>query len=290
MMNKQFQDYPSLPKSYKGKFPFRICTTSFIYPDHYIANVKMLGSYLDEIELLLFESTGRDALPSGSVIAELGRLAGEFDLSYNVHLPTDISISDLNLDRQRDAVETMVRVIELVQPLCPSALILHVPYIDESSKDDNSRRWQDRVYKNLEKMLAVVENRKIIAIETLEYPLELLETVIVDLGLSICLDLGHLMVYGYDVKEVFNKYVLKTSVLHLHGVEHNRDHTTLSRLSPELIETVLGVLRRFTGVVSLEVFSYDNLISSLQFLENHWERRFPLAYAGNAKRKTTDAD
>jgi len=290
MMNKQQAEYPALPKSYKGKFPFKICTTSFIYPDHYIPNVKMLGPYLDEIELLLFESTGRDALPSRSVIAELGRLAGEFDLSYNVHLPTDISISDLNLDRQRDAVETMVRVIELVQPLCPSALILHVPYIDESLKDDSSKRWQDRVNKNIEKILAVVENRKIIAIETLEYPLELLETIIVDLDLSICLDLGHLMVYGYDVKEVFNKYALKTSVLHLHGVEHNRDHTTLSRLSPELIETVLGVLIRFTGVVSLEVFSYDNLISSLQFLENRWERGLPLAYAGNAKRKTTNAD
>jgi sugar phosphate isomerase/epimerase len=236
----------------------------------------MLGPYLDEIELLLFESAGCDALPSGPVIAELGRLAGEFDLSYNVHLPTDISIGDLNLDRQRDAVETLVRVIELVQPLCPSALILHVPYIDESLKDDNSKRWQDRVYKNLEKILAVVENRKIIAIETLEYPLELLETVIVDLDLSICLDLGHLMVYGYDVKEVFNQYALRTSVLHLHGVEHNRDHTTVSRLSPELIETVLGVLMRFSGVVSLEVFSYDDLISSLQFLENHWERGLPL--------------
>jgi len=272
MMNKQFQDYPSLPKSYKGLFPFKICTTSFIYPDHYIPNVKMLGPYLDEIELLLFESTGCDALPSRSVIAELGRLAGEFDLSYNVHLPTDISISDLNLDRQRDAVETMVRVIELVQPLCPSALILHVPYIDGSLKDDNVPSWQDRVYKNLEKILSVVENRKIIAIETLEYPLELLEAVLVDLDLAICLDLGHLMVYDHDVKKVFNKYGLKTSVLHLHGVENNRDHTTLNRLSPELTETVLWVLKRFTGVVSMEVFSYENLTSSLKFLEYHWEK------------------
>jgi sugar phosphate isomerase/epimerase len=270
MENQQQPGYPSLTKSYKGRFPFKIATTSFIYPDHYIPNVKMLGPYMDEIELLLFESTGPDALPSRSVIAELGRLAGEFDLSYNVHLPTDISISDRDPARQREAVETMVRVIELVHPLCPSALILHVPYIEESLKEHNVKSWQDRVYKNLEKILSAVENKKIIAIETLDYPLELLEDIIVDLGLAICLDLGHLMVYDYDVLEVFNKYSFKTSVLHLHGVESGRDHTTLDRLSEKLTATVMRVLKRFSGVVSLEVFSFENLNSSLKFIENHW--------------------
>ena len=272
-MKKQFQDYSFLPKSYKGLFPFKICTTSFIYPDHYIPNVKMLGPYMDEIELLLFESTGPDALPSKSVITQLGRLAAEFDLSYNVHLPTDISISDPDTVRQRDAVEALMRVIERVQPLGPSALILHVPYADGLLKDDKTKSWQARVYKNLEKILSVVENKKVIALETLEYPPELLEAIIVDLQLAICLDLGHLIVYGYDVKDVFKKYAFKTSVLHLHGVENNRDHTTLRRLSPDLMQTVLWVLKRFTGVVSIEVFSYEDLMSSLKYLENHWEQR-----------------
>ena len=272
MTNQQPLEYPSLTKSYKGLYPFKICTTSFIYPDHYIPNVKMLGPYLDEIELLLFESQGTDVLPTRKVITELCRLAAEFDLSYNVHLPTDISISDLNLDRQRDAVETMVRVIERVQPLGPSALILHVPYVEESLKEDNVRNWQDRVYKNLEQIITAVENRRIIAIETLDYPLEMLEDIIVGLDLSICLDLGHLMVYDYDLIKVFDKYCFKTSVLHLHGVENDRDHTTLDRLSEKSASTVMGVLRRFTGVVSIEVFSFENLDSSLKFLESHWKK------------------
>jgi len=232
----------------------------------------MLGPYMDQIELLLFESTGRDALPSRSVIAELGRLAGEFDLGYNVHLPTDISIADRNPARQKDAVETMVRVIERVQPLGPSALIFHVPYIEESLKEDDVRNWQDRVYNNLEQIIPAVENQRIIAIETLDYPLELLDNIILDLDLAICLDLGHLMVYDYDVLEVFNKYAFKTSVLHLHGVENGRDHTTLDRLSEKLASTVLRVLKRFTGVVSIEVFSFENLDSSLKFLESHWKK------------------
>lgn len=273
MKSQQPPEYSPLPKSYKGRFPFKICTTSFVYPDHYIPNVKMLGPHMDEIELLLFESTGPDALPSRSVITELARLAAEFDLSYNVHLPTDISISDLDTVRQRDAVEALMRVIERVQPLGPSALILHVPYADGPLKDDKTRSWQDRVYKNLEKILTVVENKKVIALETLEYPLELLEAIIVDLQLAICLDLGHLIVYGYDVKDVFYKYARNATVLHLHGVENNRDHTSLCRLSPDLMETVLWVLKRFTGVVSIEVFSYEDLMSSLKYLEIHWQKR-----------------
>jgi sugar phosphate isomerase/epimerase len=79
------------------------------------------------------------------------------------------------------------------------------------------------------------------------------------------------MVYDYDLIEVFNKYFDKTSVIHLHGVENDRDHTAVDRLSDTLTSTVLRILKRFTGVVSLEVFSFENLNSSLNFIENHWE-------------------
>jgi hypothetical protein len=43
--------YPALPKSYKGLYQFRLGTTSFIYPDHYLPNVKMLGPYLNEMSV-----------------------------------------------------------------------------------------------------------------------------------------------------------------------------------------------------------------------------------------------
>ena len=271
-MNQQPQGYPSLTKSYKGIYPFKLGTTSFIYPDHYISNVKLLGPYLDEIELLFFESKGIDALPSKSVITELSRLAKEFDLNYNVHLPTDISISSLDHREQRYAVETMIRVMELVAPLSPSALTLHVPYTDGSFEENIVKSWQDRVYNNLHKILFTVLQKDIIAIENLDYPFELVEDIILELDLKICLDLGHLMVYDYDIIKVFNKYSHKTSIIHLHGVEKARDHTTLDRLPEKLADAVLRVLKRFTGVVSLEIFSFENLNSSLKFLENHWEK------------------
>lgn len=272
MTNEKLPEYPTLTKSYKGLYPFKICTTSFIYPDEYVPNVKMLGPYLDEIELLLFESQVTDVLPTRKVITELCRLAEDFDLSYNVHLPTDISISDRDSARQEDAVEKMIEVMDLVRPLDPSAMILHVPYSEKSLDDPVVRNWQNRVDQNLKKIVSAVDNKKIIAIETLDYPLELLEGIIVDLDLAICLDLGHLMVYDYDVLEVFNKFASKTSVLHLHGVENGCDHRTLERLSDKLFKTVLQVLNDFSGVVSLEVFSFENLDSSLKYLESHWRK------------------
>ena len=79
------------------------------------------------------------------------------------------------------------------------------------------------------------------------------------------------MVHGYDIQKVFNKYAHRTSIIHLHGVENGRDHTTLERLSEKFIEPVLTILKSFTGIVSLEIFSFENLNSSLKFLENHWE-------------------
>ena len=62
--------HPALPKSYKSMFPFKIGTTSFIYPDNYVRNVNMLAPYLDEIELILFENTP-SSLPSKHEIKEL---------------------------------------------------------------------------------------------------------------------------------------------------------------------------------------------------------------------------
>ena len=270
MPNQQPPEYPFLTKSYKGLYPFKICTTSFIYPDHYIPNVRMLGPYLDEIELLLFESQGTNVLPSQGVVAKLGRLAAELDLSYNVHLPTDISICDRNPARQRHAVETVMQVIDLVRPLDPSALILHVPFNGEPDDEQTVKKWRDRAHQNLAQIKSTAETQDIIAIETLDYPLDLLEDILLDLDLRICLDLGHLMVSGYDVLEIFNKYAFKTPVLHVHGVENGRDHTTLERLPDAGFETVVRVLNQFTGVVSIEVFSFSDLDSSLKYLERHW--------------------
>jgi len=261
--------YPSLARSYKGIFPFKLGTTSFIYPDHYVPNVKMLGPYLDEIELLLFESLSDDALPSKAVIEELSHLAREYDLTYNIHLPTDVSISDAQPEKQQQAVNTILSVIDRVAPLCPTAYSLHIPYSQKSFDKDTVKSWQRCVFKNLEKILAGEIAAESIAVETLDYRFDLLNDTLAGLNLRVCLDIGHLIAHGYDLKALFNKYVDKTAIIHLHGVKNGHDHLALNKLPDEFIEPVLAILKRFTGSVSLEVFAFDDLKFSLAFLERN---------------------
>jgi sugar phosphate isomerase/epimerase len=261
--------YPSLARSYKGIFPFKLGTTSFIYPDHYIPNVKMLGPYLDEIELLLFESLPADALPSKAVIAELSDLAREYDLTYNIHLPTDVSISAAQPERQQHAVDTMLSVIDRVATLCPTAYSLHIPYRQKSFDQDTVKRWQRGVFKNLEKILAGGIAAESIAIETLDYRFDLLNDILAELNLSVCLDIGHLIAHGYDLNTLFNKYGAITSIIHLHGVKNGHDHLALDQLPHKFSEPVVAILKRFTGSVSLEVFAFDDLKPSLAFLERN---------------------
>ncbi len=262
--------YSSLARSYKGIFPFKLGTTSFIYPDHYVPNVKMLGPYLDEIELLLFESLPADVLPSKAIIAELSHLARKYDLSYNIHLPTDISISDPRPEKQQQAVDTLINVIDHVAPLCPTAYALHIPYNKRSFDKDTVKTWQSRVFKNLEKLLATGIVAESIAIETLDYRFDLLNDILAELNLSVCLDIGHLLAHGYDPNTLFNQYVDKTAIIHLHGVKEGHDHLALNQLADEFIKPIMSILKRFTASVSLEVFSFEDLKVSLEFLETRW--------------------
>ena len=263
--------YPRLTKSYKGVYPFKLGTTSFIYPDDYIPNVKMLGPYFDEIELLLFESIDIDTSFSGAVIDELERLATELKVDYDVHLPMDISISDQDTHNQRHALNTLNQIIERVSPLAPSTYCLHIPYNEADFENHSIKKWHARVSANLQKLLDTGVDASRISIENLDYPIDLIADIVLELNLSICLDVGHLVHHGDDVPDAFNRYLSRISVMHLHGVANNQDHVALDRLSEERFHPIMKILKRFAGVVSLEVFSFADLNASLQYLERCWK-------------------
>jgi sugar phosphate isomerase/epimerase len=261
--------WPALPKSYKGVFPFKIGTTSYIYPAGYSQNVKMLAPYVDEIELLLFESTP-DSLPPHHEIKKLLSLSKDFDLTYNVHLPTDISLSDPEASIRHAAVETLKKVMNLTSSLAPSTYTLHLSYDEKGFETECIKKWRDRLYRSIGQFIATGIASESISVETLTYPFEWVEQILIDFNLSVCMDLGHLMVYGFDMETVFNRYGSRTSIIHLHGVDKTDDHLSLDRLSKKNMGSVIRILQQFKKVVSLEVFSYDHLKSSLKFLEKSW--------------------
>ncbi len=264
--------------------PFKLGTTSFIFPDHIIPNVKKLGPFFDEIELLIFESRPVEVLPSHNDVKELLNLSQEHEFTYNIHLPTDISLTHESLDLRLKAKDTILRVIDLFAPLNPTTHTLHLDMPPDVKKNiENQKKlknWQEKTRQSLGALISDISNPGIISIETLDYPFACLETLVEEFKLSVCIDAGHQIKYGHNLLEIFEKHKLRTSIIHLHGVvfskQNIKDHTALDNLPEKYFRQVQTILEAFTGVVSLEVFNLENLNRSLMILSKVFKNIAPM--------------
>ncbi len=255
--------YPPLTRSGKNIFPFRLATTSFIYPDHLAPNVRMLGPFVDEVELLFFESSPPESLPRPAEIRELANLAAGHQISYNIHLPLDLSLTDRSAARREAAIDTLKTIFDLAAPLAPSTWTLHIPAEDAG---DNFNAWHDRAAQSLTRLCPDYIAGADLSVETLSYPLEWIADLIAALDLSICLDIGHMSVYGRDWEAFYQKHAEKIPIIHLYGFETTHSHLGLDRLPLDIRQSIAALLKNFTGTVCLEVFSYDHLEASLKIL------------------------
>ena len=254
--------------------PFKLGTTSFIFPDHIIPNVKKLGPVFDAIELLIFESQPAFVLPSKSDVEELLYLSLQHDIIYNIHLPIDVSLTSKSSGKRHKAKDALLNVIDLFKPLTPTTYTLHLDMPQKLKNDlaNQSRleQWKQNICQGLEDLVKDMVDPGIISIETLDYPFSLIETLVEQFSLSVCIDAGHQIKYNYDLFQTFEKYKSKTSIIHLHGVaflDHKiQDHTSLDKLPKKYFDQVQTILKKFTGVVSLEVFNLENLNRSLSLL------------------------
>ena len=58
-------------------------------------------------------------------------------------------------------------------------------------------------------------------------------------------------------------------MIHLHGVHNGKDHLALDVFDQSRLDKIFSILIRFTGSVSVEVFSYNHLMASLAVLEKN---------------------
>jgi len=260
--------YPELSKSYKGLFPFKICTTSFIYPDMYAPNVTMLGPYLDEIELLFFDSAYEGSLPTPAQIDELSGLFKKFQLTCNVHLPLDISLGDNDTQKRLHAVETIRHIIRLTDQLTPSTYTVHFTYEEKNRSQKDIGLWQKRIMESFEGILKEKITPEKFTVENLvEYPFEWVEDIIAQTGLHTCIDIGHFLDRGEDFESAFDKYASTTDIFHIYGFKGQHDHLSLDCLSEKSVNSLVNILKNFSGIVSVEVFSFDNLGTSLAIMD-----------------------
>lgn len=252
----------------KKKFPFRLATTSYIVPAPIVPNLRLLGPHVDEVELVLFESGSECNLPSGNNIVEMKALAVDLDLTYDVHLPADVFLGDPDPGRRHMDIEKVFRFYERTLPLDPTQFVLHLDSRTGDGKgNDDWIGWQDRVRESVEALVKWGLDPSQVAIENLEYPLELILPLADDHGMSLCLDLGHFIRYQYDLRAELERHLSRSSMIHLHGVANGVDHLGLEHLSEEEWELVSSGLKSYTKVVSIEVFSLDDLVPSLDRLK-----------------------
>jgi len=251
---------------------FKLGTTSFIYPDHIIPNVRKIGSFFDEIELLVFESMPNEVLPSRADIQELYHLSRELGLQFNVHLPVDISLTDISASAQVKAADTLARVIDLFAPLEPTTHTLHLSMEKGEISHEELLAWEKRARKGLELLVPRLSHPSILSVETLWYSHACFRSLIKEFDLSLCIDAGHLFKYGHDLKTCFDLYREKLPIIHLHGVDFSgsvpKDHISLDRLPNDMFHLTVALVDGYEGTVSLEVFNLENLNRSLARLSS----------------------
>jgi sugar phosphate isomerase/epimerase len=244
--------------------PFRIGTTSYILPDEILPNVRFLAEYVDDVELVLFDvEAGGGNLPSPEVMAELRDIAERTGLTYTVHLPLDLRFSGAGSERDA-SLSKAHEVIRRTRELKPWAYVLHLDRL-ASAIDP---RWVEQAARALEIIAEWVGDPWDLAVENLEEtPMALIELVLARVPVARCVDVGHLWRDGHDPIPHLEHRLDRTKVIHIHGVAE-RDHRSLERMPRAELERVVRLLvrRAFEGVLTIEVFSWADLQTSLERL------------------------
>jgi sugar phosphate isomerase/epimerase len=252
----------------RQKLPFRIGTTSYIYPDDILPNVHKLKGKVDDLELVLFEVNNIGNIPKQKDLKALKHISSKWNLTYTVHLPLDINLGSAIADKRKGSVEKAGVLIERLAILNPYAYILHLNLSKRA--EGNIKPWQGRINQSLKDIAGFKFARpQNIVVENLSYPFEYIDSLILKNGFSICVDIGHLITAGIDPLKHLKKYIGMTRVIHFHGVNGCKDHVSLKYLDAALIRRIIQFLKHsnYNGVLTLEVFSQTDFKESIGIIK-----------------------
>jgi sugar phosphate isomerase/epimerase len=252
----------------KRKCAFRLATTSYIIPADIMPNLRFLGPHLDEVEIVLFESREETNLPSPEEIREMARVGADLDFSFNIHLPSDLFFGDPDPALRDRFHQTALRFYERTLPLDPTLYVLHLDSRRaDGSPEKDGEAWLERVWESVGRLARGGIDLGRVAVENLEYPLQRILPLAESFHMPFCLDMGHLLRYGYDLESTIAGFLAKSAMVHLHGVKDGRDHCGIEWIPQKEWATIKRALMDYSGGVSLEVFSLADLAPSLQRMQ-----------------------
>lgn len=263
--------------------PFRIGTTSYIIADDLLPNAAFLAPYVQDMQLVLFEVEGGPSnLPTVQDVAALAELGRAHDLTYTVHLLRDLRLRDEG-GAPALALEKARQVIELTRSLEPRAWVCHLDGRSVRGEEGDSparAQWRADTVAALAQVCGWAGAGGRVAVENLEgYAPDFVAAVTARAGAARCVDVGHLWLDGIDPLPHLTAARKRLAVVHLHGVEDApaaappnrplRDHVSLAHVALDRLDAVLRWLlaRRFSGVLTLEVFGEQDFWSSLDAVE-----------------------
>ncbi|MFH0810816.1 MAG: cobamide remodeling phosphodiesterase CbiR [Pseudomonadota bacterium] len=262
----------------KSGTPFRLGTTSFIYPDSWLANVERLAGRVHDVEILFFDLDNPDTWPCPTEQSALAEWKSRAQLTYTLHTPLKVSLASEDERRRRESVATVCRAIELAAPFEPDAYVVHV-CLGEREHDPfpaDLAAWRRRAVRSLEEILARGVAPGDLCVESLDYDFAYIEPVISDLGLSAAIDIGHLRRDGRSEGELLRRNLHRVRLIHWHGVDPSgRDHRSLAHYPREHARRLLDMLleESYRGVLTLEVFGESDFEESLAIVGSLLEGR-----------------
>jgi sugar phosphate isomerase/epimerase len=138
-------------------------------------------------------------------------------------------------------------------PLDPWAYILHL-HGDRrgDSPTDDPDRWIKQNRKSVRDLLKSYVPPDKICVENLEYDFDRVADIVDTYDLSVCTDVGHLILTHRSLEAHLDKWFDRTRVFHLHGVRGGtQDHVGLDNLPRGILETLQkrleGELPRLNG-------------------------------------------
>jgi sugar phosphate isomerase/epimerase len=212
-------------------------------------------------------------------------------LTYTVHLPLwSVEPSTPLTPVRKGSVDAVVKTIQDTLPLEPEVYVLHATgalaaefynmKISETARLIILRQFQSGARESIQSILEQtgLPSRKL-AIETIEFPLDLTLELADELDLSICLDIGHVLAGfpgWFDLFEVVEKVLPRLVEVHLHDSRqmpvgqrgYGEDHKPLGTRDLDLgrFLDLLGEAN-FQGPLVFEL-SVVEALESLKFVES----------------------
>jgi sugar phosphate isomerase/epimerase len=212
-------------------------------------------------------------------------------LTYTLHLPLwSVELSTPLPPVRKGSVDALVQTIQVTKPLQPEVYVLHATgalaaefynmRISEMARTLILRQFQNGARESIKSILAEtgLPARKL-AIETVEFPLDMTLELAEEFDLSVCLDTGHVLAGfpgWFDLFDVVEKLLPRLAEVHLHdskkmpaGVRgYGEDHKTLGQGDLDLgrfLDRLAAA--NFTGPFVFEL-NVDEALESLEVVKS----------------------